>query len=245
MNTPCLAEVTLLRERIADRAAHPFDLPFLADFDRLILRRRVTFFVGENGSGKSTLLEALALAVGFSALGGSRNFQASDHEGASSSRPLADALRLSWTRKCKHGFFLRGESFFHVATTLDELGMTEGYGGRSLHARSHGESFLDVFTHRFRPGGLFLLDEPESAVSPMRQLALMVRMRDLLDASPDTQFVIATHSPVLLAFPGAQVLSFDDDLAEIPWEEAGCVRMMRSFLADPARWLEALDDDAP
>jgi len=238
MAEPRLRDVVLLADRVDDPDRYPFTVPALACFQRLRFTSSLCFFVGENGSGKSTLLEALAEACGFPAEGGSTNF--TSRPGGRPTSPLADALRLSWTRRLRRGFFLRAESFHQVATTIDDLGVVDGYGGVSLHRRSHGESFLDLVEHRFRPGGLYLLDEPEAAVSPQRQLTLLAMLHDLAQA-PDTQLVIATHSPILLAVPGAQIVSFDGgEIADIDWAETEAVQVTRSFLERPEWWLQRL-----
>jgi predicted ATPase len=252
-----LAEAAELRDRVGeDRLRrYPFDVPALAGLERMTLDRRITFFVGENGSGKSTWLEAIALAAGFGAEGGSRNFAPRTTDSTSSVRALADALRLSWTRKLTRGFFLRAESFFNVATRVDELDreprprerLLDAYGGVSLHAQSHGESFLALAKHRFRPGGLYLLDEPEAALSPQRQLSLLVLLHGLMTGDGDTQLLIATHSPILLGYPEARILSFDgEEVAPSEWEETSAVQVTRDFLTNRAFWLDRLlgDDDA-
>ncbi|MEK8103970.1 AAA family ATPase [Micromonospora sp. M12] len=177
-----------------DRSRYPFTLPVLAGLraaGRLTLHPAVTFLAGDNGTGKSTLIEAIAVAAGFNPEGGSTNFRFSTRATESS---LGEHLRLvRGTRKPRTGFFLRAESFYNVATEIDRLGVADGYGGASLHERSHGESFLDLATHRFKPHGLYLLDEPEAALSVHGCLALLTRIHDLTEAG--AQFVIATHSP--------------------------------------------------
>jgi predicted ATPase len=237
---PRLREITVLADRKSAPDAYPFTVPAIASLERLVLESRLTFFVGENGSGKSTLLEAIALSCGFGAEGGSPNFSAETTPSASAVRPLTDALRLSWSKKLKRGFFLRAESFFNVATRVDELG-ADAYGGVSLHNQSHGESFLALVEHRFFPGGLYLLDEPEAALSPQRQLTLLVHLDRLLREDPDTQLIIATHSPILLAFPGATILSFDGDTIEpLRWDQVPAVDITRSFVNKPQVWLDRL-----
>lgn len=245
LGEPRLREVILLRDRVKDARRYPFSVPIIRSLDRLAIDRRVTFFVGENGSGKSTLLEAIALAAGFGAEGGSRNFSPTSTSSTRSVAPLADALRLSWSRKLTRGYFLRAESFFNVATEVDAFDppLLESYGGKSLHAQSHGESFIALVEHRFGPGGLYLLDEPEAALSAQRQLTLLSLLHHLVATDPHTQLVIATHSPILLAWPNATILSFDGDrIAPIPWEQTSAVQVTRSFLANPSFWLERLFD---
>ena len=201
----------------------------------------VTFFVGENGTGKSTLLEALAVASGFNAEGGSRNFRFSTRETHSG---MHQYLRLVRGFRPKSGFFLRAESFYNVASAVDELGRGDEdfmsrYGGRSLHEQSHGESVLALVRSRFVPGGLYFLDEPEAALSPMRQMSLLVRIYDL--AAQGAQFIVCTHSPILMALPGAQVLQFDEDgFAPVDYRETEHVRVTKRFLEDPERMLQYL-----
>ncbi len=204
----------------------------------------VTFLTGDNGTGKSTLVEAIAVAAGFNPEGGSTNFRFSTRATES---PLGEYLQLARsTQKPRTGFFLRAESFYNVATEIEKLdwvdeGLIESsYGGRSPHARSHGESFLALAVHRFGPQGLYLLDEPESALSVHGCLALLRRMADLVAAG--SQFLIATHSPILLAYPGAAIwqLGGEDVLREIEYDDAEPVRLHRDFLADPDRFLRPL-----
>lgn len=247
---PWLRQITLRRDEVPDWEEYPFSLPVVSALHSIDLRSRVTCFVGENGTGKSSLLEALALACGFDIQGGTRNFQITSGDAFGSRRdeartiePFADALRLRWTKRQSDGFFLRAESFYNAAAYIDSIGANDSYGYISLNKRSHGESFLTLAMERFRPGGLYLLDEPEAALSATRQLALLVRMHDLLAAHPGTQFVLASHSPILLAFPGARILSFDTaPLREIPYAKTDAYIITRRFLDSPERMLgEALD----
>ncbi|GAA1864721.1 AAA family ATPase [Pseudonocardia ailaonensis] len=199
----------------------------------------VTFLVGENGSGKSTLVEAVATAAGFNAEGGSRNFRFATRASESA---LGEALTLVRAPgKERSTFFLRAETFYNVATEIENLGIElDAYGGVSPHERSHGQSFLDLLTHRFHPRGLYLLDEPEAALSTQGQLAALARIDELTRAG--SQFLIATHSPILLALPGARILEIDDGggLHTVPYDDALPVRAYRGFLADPERMLRNL-----
>jgi predicted ATPase len=189
-------EVMLDRDRVPSFDQYPFSIPAVLGLDRLAVHPRVTFLVGENGSGKSTLIEAIAVAAGFNAEGGSKNFSFATRRSESS---LHTALRVvRGVRREKDGFFLRAESFFNVATYVDQVGVTGGYGERSLHEQSHGESFLALATNRLRGNGLYLFDEPEAALSPSRQLSLL-KVIDALARRGSSQFVIATHSPILMA----------------------------------------------
>ena len=202
-----LLHATLLRDRVPSFDAYPFNLPAVRTLETLPLHRAVTFIVGENGSGKSTLLEALAVAAGFNAEGGSRNFNF--HTRASHSE-LHRYLRLARSQKRpRTGFFLRAESYFNVATEIERLdaidpGLLQAYGGKSLHEQSHGESFIALMKNRFTGHGLYFLDEPEAALSPTRQMAALVRIHDLVREG--AQFIIATHSPILMAYPDATIL---------------------------------------
>ncbi len=233
--------VTLLRERVESFAVYPFSLPAIRQLDILPLHPAVTFIVGENGSGKSTLIEALAVAAGFNAEGGSRDFQFATRVSHSG---LHRCLRLTWNhRRPKTGFFLRAESFYNVATEIDRLdkiqGLLHSYGGRSLHEQSHGESFIALLKNRFGPGGLYFLDEPEAALSPSRQLAALVRIHDLVRAG--SQFIIATHSPILMAYPDANILAVGEQgLAPVRYEETEHHTLTRRFLNNPVGMLREL-----
>ena len=197
---------------------------------------QVTYFVGENGSGKSTLLEAIAVAAGFNPEGGSMNFRFSTRSSESS---LAGAIRLVRSvRRPRTGFFLRAESFFNLATAIEQLDKQPGgspiigsYGGRSLHEQSHGESFIALALHRFGPNGLYILDEPEAALSPLRQMSMLRRMRDLVQQG--CQFIVATHAPILLSYPGAWIYELDEHgLRRVDYENTATVRVTREFLDD-------------
>lgn len=224
-----------------DRTGYPWGLAAVRALDEpLALDPKVTIFVGENGSGKSTLLEAIAVAAGFNPEGGTTNF---DFETRRSHSPLCDALVVEWARRPRTGFFFRGESFFNVATEIEKLGVGGSYGGRSLHEQSHGEAFLALVNHRFGPDGLYVLDEPEQALAPQRQLSLLAAIHALVLRR--SQFVIATHSPILMAYPGAKLLGFgatygDQGVRETTWEETEHVQVYRGFLNDPQRWLKHL-----
>ncbi|MPZ85243.1 MAG: AAA family ATPase [Actinophytocola sp.] len=234
----------------ADTGRYPFTLPVvrhLATVEHVELDAGVTFLVGDNGTGKSTLVEALAVAAGFNAEGGSQSFRFATRASESS---LGDHLILRWgTRKPRTGFFLRAESFYNVATEIDRLDkasavpLLPAYGGRSLHERSHGESFVDLVTHRFGPNGLYLLDEPEAALSPRGCLAVLARIAELVGQG--SQFVIATHSPILLAVPGARILQIDADgeIERVDYDQADPVALTRGFLAAPERFLRHLLND--
>src|SRR6267143_4856290 len=223
--------LVLKRDEIETFDAYPFSIPAIRNLDELKLDSAVTLFAGENGSGKSTLVEAIAVAAGFNPEGGSRSVTVSTR--ASHSK-LHKCLRLvRSTRRPRTGYFLRAESFFNVATYIEELGdpgIAHAYGG-ALHEKSHGESFISLVTNRFGPGGLYILDEPEAALSLRGNLALMRRMHDLI--AEGSQFIISTHSPVLLGYPGATIYVLSDEgIAVTPYDKTDVVEMTRSFLKD-------------
>jgi predicted ATPase len=238
-----IRSVVLKRDEVEDFGAYPFSIPAVRQLDELELDPHVTLFAGENGSGKSTLVEAIAVAAGFNPEGGSRNVTLSTRPSHS---VLHKHLRLvRGTRRPRTGFFLRAESFFNVATYVEQLrdpGITAAYGGVPLHERSHGESFISLVTNRFGPKGLYILDEPEAALSLRGNLALMRRMHDLV--AQGSQFIISTHSPVLLGFPGARIYVLSDDgIAETPYEKTEVVELTRSFLDDREQFLHHLFED--
>jgi predicted ATPase len=202
-DVPFLLDLQLLRDSVPSFADYPFCLPAVRHLQTLAFHPHVTFLVGENGSGKSTLLEALAVASDLNAEGGSRNFNFATR---ASHSDLDRFLRLSRSpRLPRDSFFLRAESFYNVATEIERLGseVLLAYGGQSLHEQSHGESFFALFEHRFRSSGLFLLDEPEAALSPARQLSFLALLHQHCEAG--SQFIIATHSPILMAYPYAWI----------------------------------------
>jgi len=248
---PRLQSITLLRDRVSDWEVYPFAIPVIRNLSAITLKSRVCFFVGENGSGKSTLLEAIAEHIGFNREGGGRNFARETTASVQSTSPLARALRLSWTKKLTKGFFLRAESFFNMATYLDELQAVDGralgpYGGKSLHEQSHGQSFIALLENRFFRQGFYLLDEPEAALSPERQLSFLLLLHSLLKGNPDIQFIISTHSPVILAYPDSQIISFDgSQLTEITYEESSPYNIVHGFLKDPKLYLKHLFAELP
>lgn len=211
----------------------------------LTLSAPVTFLAGENGTGKSTLLEAIAVAYGFNPEGGSKNFSFATHDSHS---PLYQNIKLvKGALRAQDGFFLRAESFYNVASYVDELdraaaaapSLKSSYGGRSLHEQSHGESFLSLVVHRFFGHGLYILDEPESALSPARQMALLAAIDSLVKR--DSQFIIATHSPILLAYPNAKIFELSEaGIAVTPYLETEHYRLTKQFLNNPGKMLEYL-----
>lgn len=237
---PFLRRIESLSETF-DATTYPFNIAAFSRGIDLPLRSTVTFFVGENGSGKSTLLEAVAECCGFNPEGGSR-----DHHRATfgDRSPLAQALRLTWRPKVTEGFFMRAESFYNFATYIEQTSDMRAYGGRSLHEQSHGESFLALFAHRFEQG-IYILDEPEAALSPQRQLSFLKIVHDL--AKPGhAQFLIATHSPILLGYPGAVLFDLDGDaIREIEYRETKHYLVTRDFLNAPERFFKHLFNSGP
>ena len=199
----------------------------IAGINRLAFHSPITFFVGENGTGKSTLLEAMAVAYGFNPEGGTVNYSFSTYDSHSE---LWDAVTLSKSFKKVHcGYFLRAESFYNVATKEDEYGKLPGGVPLNLHKKSHGESFLTIINEYFKSDGLFFLDEPEAALSPQRQMTLLLKIAE--SARDNSQFFIVSHSPVLLTLPGAEILSFDNGvLHKIEYEETESYRISEMFI---------------
>ena len=248
-NEPFLLAMRLLRDTVPSFDVYPFALPAIRSLDELPLDARVTFLVGENGSGKSTLVEAIAVTAGFNAEGGSRDNNFATRRSDSGLHHHVRLVRS--TRRPRTGYFLRAESFYNVGTEAERIvrdsrgtGTFEAYGGKSPHEQSHGESFLALINHRFGPDGLYVLDEPEAALSPQRQLALLVRMHQLVEDG--SQFVIATHSPILLAFPGARLLRLDGPQIEaVEYRQTEHYALTRDFLNDPDRYLKRLLAGSP
>jgi predicted ATPase len=237
-------DMRLKREKVPSFDAYPFALPAIRNLESIAFHPAVTFIVGENGSGKSTLLEAIAVALGFNAEGGTKNFRFGTRVSHSS---LNEYVRIAkGVRRPRDGFFLRAESFFNVATEIERLDAGPGgppiinaYGGRSLHEQSHGESFMALMTNRFSADGIYVLDEPEAALSPQRQLEALRRIHDL--ASDGAQFIIATHSPILLGYPGATIYSCDQvPVTRVDYEELDHVVITRDFLNARERFTKYL-----
>ena len=235
-----------LSKRI-DSDSYLLDLPVvqtLIKTKELVFSSDVTFFIGENGTGKSTLLEAIAVAYGFNAEGGTKNFSFSTNATHSE---LYAYLTLSRSQYAKDGFFLRAESFYNVATNIDEMdsqssfgtGLINSYGGKSLHKQSHGESFLALVQNRFGGNGLYILDEPEAALSPLRLLTLIAEINTLV--KNNSQFIIATHSPILMAYPNAQIYQINDlGIEPVSYKETEHYQLTKQFLDNPEQMLKYL-----
>jgi len=244
---PYLLHLEVLRDRIADAERYPFNLPAVRALSVLPFHPQVTFLVGENGAGKSTLLEAIAVASGLNAEGGSVNFTFATR---ASHSPLGECIRLAKAiARPRDSYFLRAETFYNVATEIERLDqgpegegglpIIDAYGGRSLHEQSHGESFFALFKNRFRDHGLYLLDEPEAALSPTRQVEFLVLMHDSIRRG--CQFVIATHSPIIMAYPDARIHLLDrQGIRDVAYTDTEHYQVTRRFLSNPKRALETL-----
>jgi predicted ATPase len=246
---PYLREISLKREQVGNYECYPFNIPAIRKLRRLTFHPDVTFIVGENGSGKSTLLEAIASAWGFNPEGGSINFRFSTRPSHSD---LCNHFRLvRSSRRPRDGFFLRAESFFNLASDIEHMDaepspappVINSYGARSLHEQSHGESFLALLFHRFGGNGLYVLDEPEAALSPTRQLSVLRRIHELV--LKDSQFIIATHSPILMAYPRAKIVLLDEiGCREVDYGATEHFAVTKGFINNPAKMIEeVLADD--
>ena len=228
-------------ETISGNDAYLNAIPAIATLETLSFEKNVTFLVGENGSGKSTLLEALAVGFGFNAEGGTKNFSFSTSDTHSGLHNYITLIKTA--KRPRDGYFLRAESFYNAASYIDRLyegePVSSCYGGRSLHAQSHGESFLSLVLNRFGSNGFYILDEPEAALSPSRQLALMCRIHDL--ESSGSQFVIATHSPILMAYPDADLFLLDENgISKTDYKKTEHYLVTKRFLDDPRRMLKTM-----
>jgi predicted ATPase len=241
-----LIRAVLLRDKVPSFDEYPFNIPAIGNFHELDFEQPVTFFIGENGSGKSTLLEAIAVGLGLNAEGGSRNFNFSTRASHSG---LKDYLRLTRSvRRARDSYFLRAESYFNVATNIEALDkepapfappIINSYGGKSLHEQSHGESFFALLMNRLGGDGLYIFDEPEAALSPTRQLAFLSRLHELVGKG--SQFLIATHSPILMAYPQAAIYLLADGAPSlILYRETEHYTVTRNFLTRTGQMLDIL-----
>lgn len=239
-----LRSMELEREKIVSFSRYPFNLPAFRGLFNLNFHPKITFIVGENGTGKSTILEAIATAYGFNPEGGTKNFNFSSKNTHSE---LTDYIKLIKGYKTpKDGFFLRAESFYNFATNVDELnkdvpGLLNYYGGRSLHEQSHGESFFSVFMNRFSGNGLYILDEPEAALSPSRQMSMISRKHELVE--DNSQFIIATHSPIVMAYPDAVIYEIKQDIRKVEYKETEHYQIMKVFINNFEGMLDILIKD--
>ncbi|WP_257348691.1 AAA family ATPase [Pseudalkalibacillus decolorationis] len=235
----------LKREQIPSFDTFPFNLPVIKNLQELSLHPYVTYIVGENGMGKSTLLEGIAIAMGFNPEGGTLNFNFSNYDSHSN---LDEYLRLvKGVNKPKDSFFLRAETFYNLATNIEELDqepscgpkIIESFGGKSLHEQSHGESFFAAFINRFQGKGIYILDEPEAALSPLRQMSMLARINELVNEG--SQFIISTHSPIIMAYPDAKIIQLTEEgISTTTLEDTGHYSIMKQFFEDKDRLLHHL-----
>lgn len=236
--------IELDRDNVPSFSEYPFNLPAIRDLQSLSFHPKVTFIIGENGSGKSTILESIAVAYGFNAEGGTKNFNFTSRATHSD---LNNFMRVvKGTKKPRNGFFLRAESFYNFASNIDDLDremsfgppLIESYGGRSLHEQSHGESFFAVFLNKFSGEGIYILDEPEAALSPSRQMSMLSRMHELV--CEGSQFIIATHSPIVMAYPESLIYQIREGFEKVSYEETEHYQVMSSFLNNREKMLSIL-----
>lgn len=234
---PYIKSVFFKDEGTKNRKGYPYDIPAVQHCEEISFHPDVTFFIGENGSGKSTLLEAIAVSYGFNPEGGTKSARFEVHNTHSS---LHEEIKLSKSYKLPgDAYFLRAESFYNVATKAEEFGVLKSYGGKSLHHQSHGEAFLSTLMHKLTGNGLYLLDEPEAALSPARQLTALSLIHQLV--LQDSQFIIATHSPLIMAYPGARIYEFGEwGIREVNYRETDHYTVTRSFLEYPEISLKLL-----
>jgi predicted ATPase len=240
---PYLKRLWLEPSRIPDREAYPFCLPFLSDDFELSFDRPITIIVGENGTGKSTLLEGIAVLAGYDEAGGGKGYRPVDHSDAVEKMggSLSAALRASWLPKITNGWFFRAESFFSIARYLDKAAKDDPLGSSppDFLSHSHGEGFLRFFQERCQRQGIFMFDEPESALSPSRQIEFLKLMR-MMETSTICQIIMATHSPMLMAYPGARLLRLSKyGFDPVTVEQTDHYKVMREFCDDPAGFVEA------
>ncbi|MYL59547.1 AAA family ATPase [Virgibacillus halodenitrificans] len=243
-----IRRVSLKKEQIVSYTKFPLHLPVIRYFQDLQLHPNVTYIIGENGMGKSTLLEGIAISYGFNPEGGTLNFQFSSYDSHSN---LDQYLRLAkGAQRAKDHFFFRAETFYNVATNIEEMDriplgggkIIDGFGGKSLHEQSHGESFFAAFMERFRGNGLYILDEPEAALSPLRQMSMLARMHELVQQG--SQFIISTHSPILMAYPNSKITQLTQEgMQETRLEETSHYTIMKQFFEDKDRLLYHLFDE--
>lgn len=236
--------IELDRDKVPSFSEYPFNLPAIKNLDTLSFHPKVTFIVGENGSGKSTILESIAVKFGFNAEGGTRNFNFSSRATHSDLNQYIKVVK--GTKRPQDGFFFRAESFYNFATNIDELDseisfgppLINSYGGRSLHEQSHGESFFAVFLNKFGGKSIYILDEPEAALSPSRQMSMLTRMHELVGEG--SQFIIATHSPIIMAYPNARIYQINEGFEQVNYKDTEHYQVMHSFLNNTQKMLDIL-----
>lgn len=244
-DTQYIKSLQLKRNLVPSYDMFPFNLPIVKTFQEIVFHPNVTYIVGENGMGKSTLLEGIAVALGFNPEGGTRNFHFSSYDSHSS---LDNYLRVAkGYNKPKDSFFFRAETFYNLATNIEELDevpmggrkVIESFGGKSLHEQSHGEAFFATFMNRFSGNGVYILDEPEAALSPLRQMSMLARIHDLVQHG--AQFIISTHSPIIMAYQDAKIMELTSDgMRETSLERTSHYTIMKQFFEDKDRMLHHL-----
>ncbi len=237
--------IRLKRDEVEDFDRYPFSIPAIRNLEEIDLDENVTFIIGENGAGKSTLIEAVAVRLGFNPEGGSKNFNFATRESHSN---LSTKLVVPRTpEKPTDGYFLRAESFYNVASELERLNdptynapsLNDAYGGKGLHEQSHGESFFSLLNYRLTGGGFYIFDEPEAALSPQRQLAMLTIMHRLVYHR--SQLLIATHSPIIMAYPNATIYQLTDDkIEQVEYKDTEHYQITKTFLDCPERMLHHL-----
>lgn len=235
-NNLMIKKITLEKEKIDDFNIYPFNIDIIKNFDELNFDTSVTFLVGENGTGKSTFIEAVAVALGLPAEGGTENF---NYETKNTTSQLSEYIRIARYNKPKTKFFLRAESFYNFSTEVENIGMEYCYGG-SLHECSHGESFMQLIQNRFTEKGLYILDEPEAALSPQRQLSLLCLIDQL--SKEGSQFIIATHSPILISYRNGKILDLNQNFKEVKYEDTAIYSLYKMYLDDPYEMQRRLFD---
>lgn len=236
-------KITLERDKIESFDKYPFNIEVVKNFEELTFDCPVTFFVGENGVGKSTFIEAIAVSLGLPAEGGTENFR---YETKNTTSKLSDYLRVGTYNKPKMKFFLRAESFYNFSTEMQRVAEENGfpelysYYGGNLHECSHGEAFLKLVQNRFKGNGLYILDEPEAALSPQRQLSLLCLIDSLVKEG--SQFIIATHSPILMSYRDGKILDLNNNLNEIDFKNTEVYSIYKMYLEDPERMQHRLFD---
>jgi predicted ATPase len=235
--------VALLRDEVESFKKYPFNIDVVKNFKELKFNSQVTFFIGENGTGKSTLIEAIAVALGMPAEGGTNNFM---YETKNTTSELSEYLRIGVYRRPKTKFFLRAESFYNFSTEVERLvkedhfwALRSSYGG-SLHECSHGESFLRLVQNRFTDHGLYILDEPEAALSPQRQLSLLCLMDQLVKEG--SQFIIATHSPILISYREGEILDLNNGMKRVAYKDTDIYSLYKMYLDEPDNMQHRLFD---
>ncbi|TYS70451.1 AAA family ATPase [Sutcliffiella horikoshii] len=244
-DTQYIRGITLKRESIPTFDRFPFNLPVIKDLNTLHLHPNVTYIIGENGMGKSTLLEGIAIALGFNPEGGTLNFNFTSYDSHSE---LDNYFRvIKGAERPSDSFFFRAETFYNVATNIEEMDREPGggrriidsFGGKSLHQQSHGESFFAAFVDRFQGKGLYILDEPEAALSPLKQMSMLARINELVQDG--SQFIISTHSPIVMAYPDAKILELTQEgMCETSLEETPHYTIVKQFFDDRDRMLHHL-----